>query len=90
MVEMGGLSSEWTYPYISYAGKDFSCNHQNIAPFARVKGYVNIPENDYQSVLHALITVGPLVINVDASKWSSYEEGVFNGSFINIHSLSYY
>jgi len=35
--------------------------------------------NDYDALLHAVATVGPMVVNVDAAAWKSYESGVFNG-----------
>jgi len=79
IMKTGGLSDEWTYPYISYWGTNFPCNSQNIHPVATLKGYKVLPSNQYLPVLTALATVGPLVINVDASAWSSYESGVFDG-----------
>jgi len=32
-----------------------------------------------QPIMDHLATVGPLAVNVDASAWSSYETGIFNG-----------
>jgi len=29
--------------------------------------------------LHASATVGPIAVSVDASKWSRYSSGIFNG-----------
>jgi len=40
---------------------------------------VKLPSNKYNPIIAALATVGPLAINVDASAWSNYESGVFNG-----------
>lgn len=79
--EMGGLTSEKFYPYVSGNGQDFKCHFGNStsAPVAKLSGYVNIPSNQYGPVLTALATIGPLIINVDASQWSAYESGVFNG-----------
>lgn len=78
---MGGLTSEKLYPYISGGGQDFPCHFSNktTPAIAKLSGYVNLPSNQYLPVLTALATVGPLIINVDASAWSAYEEGVFNG-----------
>jgi len=79
IMKQGGLSDEWTYPYTSYWGTDFSCNSNNIAPIAELSGYKVLQSNQYLPVLTALATVGPLVINIDASSWSEYESGVFDG-----------
>jgi len=74
----GGLSSEWTYPYISYTGSDFTCKTNQIVPIAKVSKFVNLPINEQPPVLNYIATSGPLAISVDASTWSTYESGVFN------------
>ena len=35
--------------------------------------------NSYESLLTAVATVGPVAITVDASQWSAYQGGVFDG-----------
>jgi cathepsin L len=52
-----------------------------MAPLAlvTVDGYVRLPENNATALMSALATVGPLTISVDASTWSSYEGGVYDG-----------
>jgi len=80
IIQMGGLSSEWTYPYQSWKGSNFpNCNFlaSNIA--GSIKNWVNVPANEYDPVMTALAQVGPLAINVDASAWHDYESGVFTG-----------
>jgi len=82
VIQLGGISTEWTYPYISYKGTDFTCqfNGSNPSPFATMKSFVTLdPINQYDNVITALANVGPLVINVDASTWHSYDSGVFDG-----------
>eukprot|EP01116_Phalansterium_solitarium_P001564 TRINITY_DN1137_c0_g3_i1.p1 TRINITY_DN1137_c0_g3~~TRINITY_DN1137_c0_g3_i1.p1 ORF type:complete len:404 (+),score=174.22 TRINITY_DN1137_c0_g3_i1:86-1213(+) len=82
IVAMGGLTSEAFYPYRSGNGQNFNCkftNNVTVAPIAKLSGYVALPSNQYLPVLTALATQGPLIVNVDASAWSAYEEGVFNG-----------
>lgn len=81
IMKLGGLSSEWTYPYVSYRGKDYSCIYSNktTPPVAKLSGYSVLPPNQLQPVLGALATHGPLAVNVDASNWDDYESGVFNG-----------
>jgi len=81
IIKQGGLSSEWTYPYRSYFGENFSqCNFSaRTPPAANIKSYVNLPVNKYEPVVEALAHEGPLALAVDASKWSFYESGVFDG-----------
>jgi cathepsin L len=81
IIASGGLSSEWTYPYTSYSGNNFNCqfNGSVSSPAATISGYKVLPSNQYQPVLTAIATLGPLAITVDASSWSFYESGVFDG-----------
>jgi len=77
-----GLPSEWTYPYRSHFGQPFSCNFNSssLTPLAAsISTYVVLPINEYDPVIKALATVGPLTISVDAGNWHAYETGVFNG-----------
>jgi len=76
---MGGLSSEWTYPYTSYYGTDSTCKMNQVTPVAKVGKYVNLPPNEQDPVVNYIGTSGPLAISVEASSWSNYETGVFNG-----------
>jgi len=78
---MGGLTTEVLYPYRSGGGQDFKCHFSNATtpPAVKLSGFVNLPSNEYLPVLNALATLGPLIINVDASSWSAYEQGVFAG-----------
>ncbi len=57
IVALGGLSSEWTYPYQSYFGAAFSCrfNNHTTRPFAKIKGYVKLPENQYTPLVQVCI-----------------------------------
>merc|ERR1711974_591286 len=79
---MGGLTTEWMYPYRSYFGNDFpTCSYQSnkTVPFVKVDDYVKLPSNNYEAVMTAVANTGPLAINVDASAWLPYESGVSNG-----------
>jgi C1A family cysteine protease len=38
-----------------------------------------LPANNYEALLEALYSEGPIVVNVDASSWHSYTRGVFDG-----------
>jgi len=77
MIKNNGIASEWTYPYISYNGADFQCNRKQ--PYTTISGYVQLPSNQYLPLLTAVANIGPIAISVDASAWSYYESGVFDG-----------
>lgn len=79
IIQMGGLASEWTYPYISYNGSNYKCSSEKFVPIATMTSYVNIPTNDYNVMIYSLASYGPLVVSVDASSWFSYESGIFDG-----------
>jgi len=91
IIELGGLSTEWQYPYVSYWGTDKTCyfNASVTKPVAVVKNYTVLPSNDYLSVITALANVGPLAINVDAMAWQGYEVGVFSGCNANTTDIDH-
>ena len=40
---------------------------------------MKLPANSYRHLMKAIATVGPVAVNVDASLWKEYEEGVYSG-----------
>jgi len=81
IMHLGGLSSEWTYPYTSYSGKNEKCRFDPTftPPIANISSYHTLPQNKYLPLLNHVATKGPIAISVDASSWSSYASGVFDG-----------
>jgi len=82
IMAMGGITTEWLYPYTSYFGNAEACKYMNNrtqSPFTQLSSWIRVAENDQDAVINALATVGPLIINVDASSWSKYESGIFDG-----------
>jgi cathepsin L len=77
-----GLTDEWTTPYTSYNGVDGNCTltaDDTPVRVAGITGYTVTAQNSYDELLEAVATVGPVGITVDASQWSSYAGGVFDG-----------
>jgi cathepsin L len=74
-----GLYQEYQYSYASYYGVDQACSIPTGSPVAAIDGYVRLPENNYTALMNAIATVGPIGISVDASAWSSYAGGIFDG-----------
>jgi len=79
-VANNGIALDKDYPYTATNGK---CD-ETIPKAAKVTGYIKTIENNYTDVIYALAS-GPLSVTVDASTWSLYSSGIFNGcSFKNI------
>uniref|UniRef100_A0A0G4G853 Peptidase C1A papain C-terminal domain-containing protein n=1 Tax=Chromera velia CCMP2878 TaxID=1169474 RepID=A0A0G4G853_9ALVE len=88
---MGGLETEWKYPYTSYMGKNYKCRYtteevqhvkQTNSTFrsaAQVHDWLALPLNNYAETLRHVALHGPLFVVVDASAWKFYATGVFNG-----------
>lgn len=76
-----GLVTEWTSPYLSYNGEDFSCNLTDDTPnrVAGITGYHTIDTNSYDELIDAVANIGPIAVTVDASTWASYSGGVYDG-----------
>lgn len=79
-----GITEEWIYPFESYTGTFPACKSQPfintpVQTIANISGYTNVASNHQQDVMEALTNLGPLAILVDASDWSFYESGVFDG-----------
>lgn len=79
-----GITQEFEYAYNSYYGEDFECkaltNTTNTpTAVAQIEGYVQVTPNNYKELMNTVAQVGPVSIVLDASTWSSYESGIFDG-----------
>jgi len=81
MMKMGGITTEWYYPYISYYGSNYQCHYNSSVtiPYAQLSNYTKLPSNQYDPLINALVQNGPIAITVMASTWSDYESGVYAG-----------
>jgi len=82
LVMAKGHDSEADYPY---KGRDGTCEDSKHTPKIGITGKVELPTNNYTSLMHALVTAGPIAISVDAS-WGAYEGGVFSDTKSGIHT----
>jgi len=72
-----GMVLSTQYPYTARTG---TCSSSAVKkPAVGIKGYVELPTNEYSALMTAVANVGPIAISVDAS-WGGYEEGVFTCS----------
>jgi cathepsin L len=74
-----GMYQEYQYSYTSYYGQNSACVTPSGSPVATIDGYVRLPENNYTALMNAIATVGPVAVSVDASSWSRYSSGIFDG-----------
>ncbi|XP_012559697.2 procathepsin L [Hydra vulgaris] len=73
-----GLDSENGYPYDA---KELGyCYYDEKYKEASDSGFVEIPYGDEDALKEAVATVGPIAVNIDASKpsFQSYKSGVYN------------
>ena len=75
-VQRNGISEETEY---AYNAKENKCEADNKKKVATIEDFVKLPENDYNALMTALATVGPVAVSVAAEEWSFYESGIFNG-----------
>jgi len=71
-----GIATEADWPYKQTTG---ICNESAHTKVATVGGCVKLGENNYTDLLTAVATIGPIAVSVDASRWSSYSKGIYNG-----------
>lgn len=77
--EAGGISEEWAYPYTSYDGDTGLCRNNTVRKVVKVSSYVKLPPNNQEVLMDALASRGPIAVSVDASDWSSYRGGIYDG-----------
>jgi len=69
-----GLADEASWPYKGVTG---TCTEKKKA--ANITGFVKLPENKQDPLVEAVATIGPIAISIDASRWSMYAKGIFDG-----------
>ncbi len=82
-----GMVTEWQWAYTSGANHTVpTCdniptdNATIPGAVASIEGYIGLEHNDYFGLLQAVATVGPVVVNVDATNWRLYQGGIFDES----------
>jgi len=77
-----GIVTEEEYPYTSgHTGRTGDCQYDAESQVASAynRGYETLPHNDFDVFMEHVATKGPLAISSDASRWSFYSGGVFDG-----------
>jgi len=81
-LQLFGQVKEEDWPYVSgVTSNDEDCIYDlaNLTPAVGLTGYNTLPLNDGDAVMQHIAEVGPLAIGVDATNWSSYTGGVYDG-----------
>lgn len=75
-----GLITEWQFPYGSFYGDSGDCSiNSKATPVAGITNYTKNPTNSYTDLIDSVANAGPISITVDASTWSSYSGGIYDG-----------
>jgi len=71
-----GLTTTASWPYHA---RDEKCDVTKIKQVATISGLVRLPTNDFNALVTAVATTGPVAISVAATEWQFYDSGVYNG-----------
>lgn len=82
-----GATAELAFEYVenhgladaqSYKSDGFSkCGSPQ--PATKISAWERLPTNKLRPLMETVANKGPVVVSVDASGWSSYDSGIFNG-----------
>ncbi|XP_023237240.1 cathepsin L1-like isoform X2 [Centruroides sculpturatus] len=72
-----GIDTEESY---SYVGKEGPCRFNSKSVGATCYGFVDLPSGDEKSLQHAIATIGPISVVIDASSrfFQFYRDGVYD------------
>jgi len=70
-----GLTIAANWPYTASSGR---CDQSKIKPCIQNDGYVKLKVNDYNSLMTAVATKGPIAISVAATAFASYGGGILD------------
>ena len=74
-----GMVTDVQYPYKEAYGIEYACKIPAGATTVQISGFVKLVENSYDDLMNAIANIGPMAISVDASTFSAYSSGIFNG-----------
>lgn len=72
----GGANAGSAY---KYTARDGTCKDSASPKIATIEGFNQLPVNDYDALMTALATKGPVSVSVAADRWMFYDSGIFNG-----------
>jgi cathepsin L len=86
--ENGGIDTEKSYPY---EGEDDKCRYNPKNKGAADVGFSDIPQGDEHAMKHAIATVGPVSVAIDASheSFQFYSHGVYRDEDCNPSNIDH-
>ncbi|XP_041980073.1 procathepsin L-like [Aricia agestis] len=75
IIEQNGVDTEASYPYDSAGGHVSQCRYKADAVGARVASVVGIKQGSEEELQHAVATVGPISVAIDAGQISFHQYG---------------
>jgi len=79
-----GIDTQTSYPYTA---RDGTCDKSKTGDendvCSVINGYTELPGGDESALQDAVANIGPISIAANASPWSSYSGGIFDGSCSN-------
>jgi len=70
-----GITIDVNYPYVARTG---TCDQGKIKPCVKNDGFVKVKPNDYNSLMAAVATKGPIAISVAAGSFQMYAGGILD------------
>jgi len=81
VVSNGGIDSESSYPYTAGGGVSTNCSFNSSNIVAKFSQVVKLPAGDADALYHAVATVGPVSVAIDAeSDLMMYKSGIYTSS----------
>jgi len=76
-----GMPWGMDYRYTSGSGDSGTCDNDKVSQASvHMESWVELPGNDMDLMMRALVQAGPLAVSVAANEWFSYSSGVFQPS----------
>ncbi|XP_077777953.1 cathepsin S-like [Podarcis muralis] len=75
VLQNNGMNSERVYPY---TGQDGNCKFQSSDRAVRIRGWVDLPQDDERALEEAVAFNVPVTVAVDASYFNLYGSGIFD------------
>ena len=82
-----GIDSESEYPYTAVDGV---CDYKKNESAAKVRSVFNISKGDDEALLHAVATIGPISVAIDAEyDFQLYQSGIYSSTECSKESLDH-
>jgi cathepsin L len=85
-----GVDTEASYPYTAGGGMSGNCSYNKTNVDARFTQVVKLPQGDADALYHAVATVGPVSVAIDAEDdFMMYKAGIFSSKTCSTQYLDH-